>query len=719
MAGGVPLPISQLPAASTLTGSEIVPITQLGTTVKTSTAAIAALGGYPEPLNVRAYGAVGDGVTDDTAAVQTALAAALAVSPTKTVFFPAGTYLCGKLVYSFQNLVGEGQNSTIIQGKPGQDVFYAPDPSISESGYVMTPTANVTVQNLSVFTDSSGSPAFTRPVYPILEAWTTGHTYHVSQYVTNGGNVYVMASAGINQINSGSGSGTAGATGPTHTVGVASDGALNWLYVDSSTPNVQNCAFAFPCSTGNPAVGGAWVTWLNVTLKDNAAGTNNTCGVFSQRSLYAARFVNCRLYPIKFGIIDVAPTANWQSTIVGSDTCSLTNVDFSGVSGGGSYPFVSINGNQRNFSMCSFYTAHTNDKAFYILPLYDSRGSEWPNMGTFTQMYCEGGTAGQQFILLTGGGHVINSISPTVPTGAYITIASDGTVINSINTTAGNNSIQVWGNHNKIVCASQTNPYTTVNDQGRGNQIETAISSGIVNTTERQYSNANRRRRAVNEQTPFFILNGFDASPIPNEHDLMFGARECLWISPGVNSQTTDNTLETGGYVTLPINGLYWQNAWSNVPILFGTHIPASKGRVYFKARSTNSVTSTGALYAGVTQLELTNVATSTQTFTINAALTTSWQIFSFDYDATSYSGQNILFSFGNATYTTDLAWVCFRPVGFNTLAELVQLCPITAPTTTPKDPNLGYGFYLYVDAADGKLKAKGSGGTVTNLASP
>lgn len=44
-------------------------------------------------LNVRTMGAVGNGTTDDTAAVQAAL------NKGKTVYFPAGTYLCGALSY--------------------------------------------------------------------------------------------------------------------------------------------------------------------------------------------------------------------------------------------------------------------------------------------------------------------------------------------------------------------------------------------------------------------------------------------------------------------------------------------------------------------------------------------------------------------------------------------------------------------------------------------
>lgn len=57
------------------------------------------------------YGAVGDGVTDDTAAVQ----AAINASYGKTIFFPAGTYLCGDL-----SVVGNLE----FMGAPGATIKY-------------------------------------------------------------------------------------------------------------------------------------------------------------------------------------------------------------------------------------------------------------------------------------------------------------------------------------------------------------------------------------------------------------------------------------------------------------------------------------------------------------------------------------------------------------------------------------------------------------------
>jgi len=76
-------------------------------------------------INVKDYGAVGDGITDDTNAIKAAISNAQ--TNMKIVFFPAGTYnFTGATVPTHVSLLGEGAKSSILQYTPttGTALFF-------------------------------------------------------------------------------------------------------------------------------------------------------------------------------------------------------------------------------------------------------------------------------------------------------------------------------------------------------------------------------------------------------------------------------------------------------------------------------------------------------------------------------------------------------------------------------------------------------------------
>ena len=98
--------ISQLPTASPpLTGAELAPVVQGGVTKKTPISA------FGQMASVKTYGAVGDGVADDTAAFTAALAASTAV------YVPPGTYKITSTLTVPNNtsLIGAGRGTTRLQ----------------------------------------------------------------------------------------------------------------------------------------------------------------------------------------------------------------------------------------------------------------------------------------------------------------------------------------------------------------------------------------------------------------------------------------------------------------------------------------------------------------------------------------------------------------------------------------------------------------------------
>lgn len=78
-----------------------------------------ANGGDPGPFNVRRFGAVGDGVHDDSPAIQKALDAVPAGGG--TVFVPPGVYRLGQTVHFRRDstrLIGAGMNATTLRAAP-------------------------------------------------------------------------------------------------------------------------------------------------------------------------------------------------------------------------------------------------------------------------------------------------------------------------------------------------------------------------------------------------------------------------------------------------------------------------------------------------------------------------------------------------------------------------------------------------------------------------
>lgn len=181
----MPTKISALTTASTLTGAETLPLVQSSVTKKSLLSVIAdyvsgiatsflqagagAVARTPQfkmrdTFSVKDFGAIGDGVADDTAAINTAITAAPSGSE---VFFPAGTYLVSTsvLINKKVKLRGAGAigesggvsttTGTIIKGT-GITIIRATEPFVLEDVCISDPTGNAATIGLDVNDGATG-----------------------------------------------------------------------------------------------------------------------------------------------------------------------------------------------------------------------------------------------------------------------------------------------------------------------------------------------------------------------------------------------------------------------------------------------------------------------------------------------------------------------------------------------------------------------------------
>lgn len=110
-----------------------------GISVSTAANIRTTKGNFNQAVNVKDYGATGDGVTNDTAAIAAAVSALSATNA--YLEFPAGTYLTDDITITGKTgltVVGQGYGNTTVKGRTGNRVF------------VINTSTNITVRGLTI-----------------------------------------------------------------------------------------------------------------------------------------------------------------------------------------------------------------------------------------------------------------------------------------------------------------------------------------------------------------------------------------------------------------------------------------------------------------------------------------------------------------------------------------------------------------------------------------
>lgn len=537
---------------------------------------------------------IDDPRADNAPALQAALDHAHA--NTMTVKLSGRVYSTGRLIYKGQRIEGAGEGKTIVRGRPQQDVFYAPDFSIGETGGVGT-LANMHISNLTVEVDNSVPPSlgpgkqFDRPVYPAAP-FPTNTRITRRQWFRCASGIYVAMT-----------NGTTGAAPPTHVSGVAQNGTATFAFVRKTQLYVGNVGFAFPCYDGSkvvePFIIQACFDKVQVRniVPDKGTNFRNSTGFFySQRAFYNSHFA-ASAYKMTFGFIMVPPTINYFDTQYAPDCNHWVRV-----LAHCTYPFVMYNGVFNVFDGYQGYgtggpadgTTGTVDHESLHLLEYLTVTRAYQEGHVFNAFYFEGGeTSGSKVeSVIMGFGHVFNGGGLTNLGKNKVLFLADSCAFSQFfvgANKAGDARLLVYGANNRgnFHTSHDTPGGTVIADFGRGNDFTLDFTTFGIFAGGRPRS-LTRGRDAAGKFRGDFAALGLAQTPMLNADDLTFTPSEVSWVTGRALAPQVTKTAATisGEYVTLPTGGESHFAARNGGRIVAGVNVPLCLCRCAIEVRS-------------------------------------------------------------------------------------------------------------------------------------
>lgn len=596
-------------------------------------------------------------IDNDDADNQPALQAALDLAARHgcPVRFRARRYRTSRLIYRGQPLIGATGGGTVIRGMPGQDIFYAPDPSMNEPGS-MGVVAAMVVRDLTVQVDNSTplslpSPDFDRPVYPVSR-WQPRTNYIHDEWIqTSQGAIYWYRR-----------SGRSGDVEPNHRSGLAIDGTATLGFIRDRQLHIGNVAFAFPLADAAKAAAEPYVIspiFENVTISNVGEDFANQSGsIYSARGWYDAAMA-LKVYKMAFGPAIVPPVANFERLQLAPD-CN----DWTKVVSHCRYPLFIFNAIFNRFGAFQAYGSGGKEGLSYeaaheniSILQYKTQTRDYTRGNVFEAQYFEGeGKSRKPCCVIMGRSHIFNGGGFTDYGSGPTVLYADACAFN--NFFLGNNgsdaALEIWGDNNfgEIHAGHDGG---LINDHGAGNEFRLMYTdeTPFVGDRHRELTRPRRPARALRGD---FALAGHPAAEMLNADDLFITPADISWNTPATQpavTRTTDHV--SGGFVTLAGEGQGNFQKVNSAPLIIGVNVPRCLCRVTFKHAAAQKTVQRLAIKT-LSGLEREAAFELASDFRLNH----------FDVDFAEFAqGDVLLFDFyqSQAHVPVFLAWIHMRPI--------------------------------------------------------
>ena len=660
-------------------------------------------------INVMAspYNAKGDCLADDHDAITAAMVAANAFNPPLTVVFPnppGHCYLTSTLTWLGVTLLGrpgigvnppEGNTGVIIKGKPGQDVFRAPDPTTVSTA---APRVSWSIRDIVFEVDDSvdahasfphrwpgrwvqdagmnaASAVITSP-HAYFECGDVGQAILVKGAGPGGSDLSTTIASIIPCISAPNGQapGTVVTLAAVASTTVTAGTGTAYISVAGLpvTATVGNAALAFDCKDGNSAH-----YTMTGSISNNAdeltnakfyglsnAFQNSSAGIFMQScwSPYGMVLNNVTINGTYFGAVFTGAELNSYLANDGglADFFSWRNGTLEAA-----YPWISYDGGLGTIEGVQIFSGSgygpqlvnaTTPEGDYVNNWYFNMPEIETLSGTYPGWRLSGGNHVGVNLYLGGLGY--STVGPILD-------ASDSTCTSC----GAGGTFKVSGSRNRITLTSliDLTPGAStpiVQDTGNGNQIMLIGNAG----SPFHGQPASRRGTAVKQvldqpagiQTSDFVRSGNLSTPYPNDNDLVFTPKD-IGYGSGILDEAhvfADSSALFGNYYAWP-NGttdgaffsLYTQNKYGQAFI--GTQIPAVKAIIYVavKCPTATSFTFTPGVSGPIFLTPVTSSCSSS-----------SYTVASVVADFSSYTGLAFIPTITTASNDARVAYIAIRP---------------------------------------------------------